>query len=374
VVFSIPAREAETMTTPISPRKARPTLKAVPVEAPRRPWGWIAAGIAGAVVFLVVGTMVSALLISVIMPDMVPTDPETSVAVAPLPDETPSGPVLPSTPVTLPVPEAPVVATVPPAAEPEPAPPATAPMPMPAPVKPEEPVDAPAPKKPEPKEVVKKAPQPPEDPVADESKTHRIAFLGTMAEGRRFFFICDNSGSMNGVKMVMLKNELATTLKSLKPESRFFITFFNSEAHPLPAKDWQQGERDVPKALAWVAKMGVGGDTNPQSAFEQAFRAKPAPDVIFFMTDGQIPAHIPARVRKLNQQQKPKVVIHTLLLEARNPQALMAVGLNGADVLLKQIAADSGGTYRQVVVPLPGNPVMMRPPVRPPFVPVRRFP
>ena len=107
-------------------------------------------------------------------------------------------------------------------------------------------------------------------PVADESKTQRVAFLGTVAEGKRFFFICDNSGSMKGVKMAMLKNELAITLKSLRPESQFFITFFNSEAHPLPAKEWQRGERDVPKALAWVAAMGVGGDTQPQSAFDQA--------------------------------------------------------------------------------------------------------
>jgi hypothetical protein len=358
------------MTSANSARKARPTLRATP--APQRPWGRIAAVIGGGVLFLVGGTIVSALLISVLMPDLLSGEAETPVAVTPVQEITTSIPPPPVVEVAMPVHQPPLVA-VPPAPAPEPTP--DVPAPMPAPMKPEEPLEvAPKPKL-EPREVENKRPQPVEMPVADESKTQRIAFLGTVAEGRRFFFICDNSGSMAGVKMAMLKNELATTLKSLKPESRFFITFFNSEAHPLPAKDWQQGERDVPKALTWVAKMGVGGDTNPQSAFEQAFRAKPAPDVIFFMTDGQIPAHIPARVRKLNQQQKPKVVVHTLLLDARTPQT-MAMGLMGADVLLKQIAADSGGTYRQVVVPLPGNPAMVRPPfpvVRPP-IPVRRFP
>lgn len=269
-----------------------------------------------------------------------PVEPTLELTLAHEPH--PSEPILPD----VPMPQTPAVAIVRPEMPP-------APMVDPAPRLPAKPDPAPA----------------------DASAAQRISFLGTVAEGKRFFFIADNSGSMNGVKMAMLKTELARTLQSLKPESQFYVTFFNSRTMPMPAKDWQQGGRDVPKALAWIASMGVGGDTNPQPAFEMALKAKPSPDVILFMTDGLIPANVPGRVRKLNQQD-PKVVIHTILLDARNPQA-PPVGLAGADAMLRQIAADSGGTYRGVVIPLSPTPVAVRPVVRPvmrPPLPVRRIP
>jgi hypothetical protein len=339
------------MADSIPAGKSRPSADAAPSEW-RRPLQLTAAG--GGVLALVAAGLVGLIF-------LVHRDPVTGPANADEP-----APVVASMPAVAPVtavtfgPHSPAPAPPVPPAEPAPI------EPEPAPVEPESAPAAPAPKPvvadPPPKPRVK-----PEAPPADESKAQRVSFLGTVAEGQRFFFIADNSGSMNGVKMTMLKNELALTLKSLKPESQFYVTFFNSNLVPMPAKGWQQGERDVPKALQWVASMGVNGDTNPQPAFDLALKVQPRPDVIFFMTDGQIPANVPARVRKLNAQD-PKVVIHTILLDARNPQAMRA-GLMGADTLLKQIAADSGGLYREFVIPLVGNVAvrpmpMVRPPVR----------
>jgi hypothetical protein len=96
---------------------------------------------------------------------------------------------------------------------------------------------------------------------------------------------------------------------------------------------------------------------------------KPRPDVIFFMTDGQIPATVPLRLRKLNEAD-PKIVIHTIMMDARTPLAMLQ-GAQIQDQMLKQIAADSGGTYREVIVPVAANPLMVRPPVRPPVRPKR---
>jgi hypothetical protein len=261
---------------------------------------------------------------------------------------------------------------------PEPAPVPLEPAPNP-PEKPEPaapaPTDPPMPKpKPEPKPAPAKPVVKPEKPAPEkeQSQLQRVSFLGTVAEGRRFFFIADNSGSMAGVKMTMLKNELAATLKSLNADSQFYVTFFNTEVIPLPAKGWQKGQKDVPKALQWIAAMGVGGGTNPQPAFDMAFNVKPRPDVIFFMTDGQIPATVPLRVRKLNEAD-PKIVIHTIMMDVRPPAAMLQGGGMLQDQMLKQIASDSGGTYREVIVPMAANPLRL--PVRPPIgPPVRRVP
>jgi hypothetical protein len=179
-------------------------------------------------------------------------------------------------------------------------------------------------------------------------KPTKVTFLNVTAEGQRFCIIADNSGSMAGEPMASLKRELAMTLADMKPENEFFVIFFNSVALPMPSPGWLKGTKEgVEKALRWINLAGAGGGTEPTPAFELAFRLNPPPDVIFFMTDGIIPDNVPANVAAMNRGKK-KVKINTIMFTTSGPNLLnLFTGPTGQETkALRQIANDSGGTYR----------------------------
>jgi hypothetical protein len=87
------------------------------------------------------------------------------------------------------------------------------------------------------------------------------------------------------------------------------------------------------------------GGTEPGGAFVLAFQLNPPPDVIFFLTDGEIPERTADEVLGLNSQQKRKVVVHTVAFSADASQDQM-----------RRIARESEGTFRFVPVSNAGGP------------------
>ena len=102
-------------------------------------------------------------------------------------------------------------------------------------------------------------------------------------------------------------------------------------------------------------------------AFARTFRLAPRPDVIFFLTDGIIPATVPAEVARLNGKGKNAVPIHTILFGGELPgeeeRIEMAPVRTGRKIVmvprrilvpkrekddgqLEQISRESGGTPR----------------------------
>jgi len=165
---------------------------------------------------------------------------------------------------------------------------------------------------------------------------------------------------MAGEALEFVKRELVNTLSNLNPESQFYVMFFNTTVDPMPFKGWLKGTREnVARVTPWIKTRGAGGGTEPQLAFFRALQLEPRPDVIFFMTDGLIPSNVPEGVAALNTG-KPATVIHTIMfvstvlqppsgfpqptqgfLPPPTPQELLE-----AVRLLRQLANDSGGTYR----------------------------
>ena len=170
----------------------------------------------------------------------------------------------------------------------------------------------------------------------------KATFLGTTARGSRFAIVADNSGSMRGVPMEYLKNEIAKTLNQSSGNAKFFVTFFNSLAVPQPLDKWAATRTDIAAVNSWVRSMNAGGGTAPLAGFQQVFLQKPPPDVVFFMTDGQFDPRVADQIVALNKELKTPAVIHTI-----------ALGGKSAEPLMRQIAAQTKGTYR--FVPLPGQ-------------------
>lgn len=162
-------------------------------------------------------------------------------------------------------------------------------------------------------------------------------FMGTSAKGSRFCIIADHSGSMSGLPLEYVKTEILKTLSDLRGSARFAVIFFDHTATPMPVRPWLR-RKDVPRIAPWVKSIAARGGTEPTPAFKLAFAINPRPDVIFFMTDGAFGQHVPATVNTLNKAMRgKKVVIHTISFLNR-----------GGEALLRQIAADSEGTYRHV--------------------------
>lgn len=164
-----------------------------------------------------------------------------------------------------------------------------------------------------------------------------IGFFGTRGQGHSFVFIVDCSGSMQGDRFNRAVDELARALLELDRRQRFFVIFYNKTAHPLfggatsprliPAT---QKMRD--RAEKWIRSWSASGDTQPAEAFSIALAMKP--NVIFFLTDGEIPddSH-----RVVSRENRHGTVIHTTGFQSRE-----------GEQMLKTIARDSGGTYRYV--------------------------
>lgn len=165
----------------------------------------------------------------------------------------------------------------------------------------------------------------------------RARFMGLEASGRRFCIIADRSGSMNwGGKIEHLKAEILKTVGELRGGARFYVILFSDAAETIPARRWLGGREDVARTEAWLRSVNADGGTFPLPAFELAFKMNPRPDAIFFMTDGLFPMEVAPAVKALNGS-KHRVPIHAISFLDQS-----------AEALLRQIAAQSGGTYRHV--------------------------
>ncbi|GAA4430482.1 vWA domain-containing protein [Bremerella cremea] len=162
-------------------------------------------------------------------------------------------------------------------------------------------------------------------------------FMGVRAEGSRICIIADCSGSMEGAKLDYVKEEILEAVRSMSRESEFQIVFFNSQSVPYNMRGWRNPKRDLENVKRWLDTVSAQGGTMPVSAFEEAFKLAPAPDAIFFMTDGLFDDDVVGRVKALNVGGSNKSKIHAISFLDKQAAPLM-----------RQIANDSGGSYRHV--------------------------
>lgn len=165
----------------------------------------------------------------------------------------------------------------------------------------------------------------------------RVKFFGIGAKGRSFIFVVDSSGSMTGVRFLRAVEELKSSIHQLKSNQKFFIVFYNNSTHMLfsqpPPQSMVRGTRQMKtRAIEWVQTQHATGGTLPQEALRGSLLLQP--DVIFLLTDGEIPPDTRAIASQFNTD---NTVIHTICFGSR-----------AGEVILKAIADDNGGLYRFV--------------------------
>jgi len=160
-------------------------------------------------------------------------------------------------------------------------------------------------------------------------------FFGVAAAGTRFAFLVDISGSMDGKRMTMLKEQLNKSVVGLAQNCSFFVVAFSDGALVIGEKhEWREAT-DINKrwATSQLDMLSSSGGTNPLPGAELIFRIRPRPDAVYLMTDGEFSDGVLESLANLNRQ--AKLPIHTICLG--NPA--------GQDVM-KQIAKNSGGTFK----------------------------
>jgi hypothetical protein len=167
------------------------------------------------------------------------------------------------------------------------------------------------------------------------------SFFGVSSRGTRFAYIVDVSGSMGQQgKIDVAMRELARSIEALPDYAYFFVALYSSDVTLPPGqRDWTRARPSSTSALIrWLNQIDPRGGTQPVPAFDLVFSLDDRPDVVFFLTDGEIPRseETLARVTQLNSRGR-RVVINTI-----------AFGDPSSQDLLREIARQSGGMYRFV--------------------------
>lgn len=161
------------------------------------------------------------------------------------------------------------------------------------------------------------------------------SFFGLKATGKRFAFVVDRSGSMQGLPLKRAVDELKKTLRLLPERVEVHVVFFDDFAMASPLGYAPLTTRNRGKLNRWIDQVSAGGGTNVNVGMDEAFSEAPLPDAVFLLTDGNFHQDVPPHIRDLNK--KGRVRVNTIALVNRD-----------GEQLLRLIAKENRGDYRFV--------------------------
>ncbi len=167
------------------------------------------------------------------------------------------------------------------------------------------------------------------------------AFFGIRAKGNRFAYVVDISGSMrNQGRLQLAMNELKRSLQALPDYAQFKIALYSDDAvlPPFQSTWLRAGANRVRQCSEWLDQQAPTGGTDPVPAFQYLFSERPRPDVVFFLTDGEIPRGADFEILTLN------------LSPGGRPAMIncVAFSADASQAALREIAQGSGGTFKFV--------------------------
>jgi|688.fasta_scaffold24329_2 hypothetical protein len=177
-------------------------------------------------------------------------------------------------------------------------------------------------------------------------------FFGVHASGRKFVFIIDCSGSMQGMRWNLAKAELKNSIRNLEDDKEFLVILYNHDAWAM--FDRKLGEAELVAAtpdskrrfFQWLSRQQPRGWTRPRVALELALRRQP--DAVFLLSDGELQddsqqfllvANQPAEQDDGSRRQTP---VHTVALD-----------LSFGAGLLEQIAGQNSGVFTHITTATP---------------------
>ena len=175
-----------------------------------------------------------------------------------------------------------------------------------------------------------------EKPPAPKPEKPEVEFFQTTVEADSVAYVVDYSSSMSGQRFQRAIEELKRSIGRLKPGQEFYVAFFNQGPLPMFNEPPTSLHAATPRVLArlatWLNSISSQGGTQPEGALQIAGHLKP--DVVYLLSDGEFNPISAATMRMFRAH---GIKVHTIAFESSS----------GAH-LLKQIAEQTGGTYRFV--------------------------
>ena len=140
-------------------------------------------------------------------------------------------------------------------------------------------------------------------------------FFGVGGRGTRFAYIVDVSGSMEQEnRLVTALSELKRSISALPDFAQFFVVLYSNGAiYPDFQTTWQRASRgNISRMKKWIDEQSPRGGTYPLQAFDMVYKLPQAPDVIFFLTDGEIPGETAYHLRDYAKNAKRETIINTI--------------------------------------------------------------
>jgi Ca-activated chloride channel family protein len=170
-------------------------------------------------------------------------------------------------------------------------------------------------------------------------------FFGIWDAGAKFIYVIDRSGSMFSYNaMQAAKNELLSSLQSLRRSQQFQVVFYNLDPQWMKAPgktDFQYfpaSESNRRLAGQFIAQVQPDGGTQHLPALQLALRLHP--DVIFFLTDAGEPAMKPDELEEIRRLNGGRSRIHCVQFGLQDePKAPVAPNF------LRTLAAQNNGDY-----------------------------
>lgn len=154
------------------------------------------------------------------------------------------------------------------------------------------------------------------------------SFFGISSSGSRFCYIVDVSGSMQTQNRIDdAISELTKSLKRLPDFARFYVLFYSDHVRePAIQKGWNTARASIiRRMIKEFDTLSPGGGTRPKPAFEKAFSLQPAPEVIFFLTDGDLSGFSVNELKAMLPRDK-RVVVNTIAFgDSANQQQMIDI-------------------------------------------------
>ncbi|MFT4709862.1 MAG: hypothetical protein ACI8Q9_000988 [Planctomycetota bacterium] len=183
------------------------------------------------------------------------------------------------------------------------------------------------------------------------------SFYGLNIVSKRVCFIMDTSGSMQepapvedsgstsggstmSTRIEIAKMQLSKALAGLADEMLFNMIFFSGDAKPWKKKLTEMDKSTRAASLKHVSRQGAGGGTAVYDALALAFEDDRV-DTIYLLTDGAPSAGTivdPDRIAQAIQR-----------INSTRMVQINCISIGSQSQLLRTLAADSGGTYREVL-------------------------
>jgi hypothetical protein len=179
-------------------------------------------------------------------------------------------------------------------------------------------------------------------PAPKEGGKGRTSLFGIAAEGYKFVYVFDRSGSMGGEGRQSLRAVKAELIRSLKPLDdvhQFQIIFYNERPvvfNPTgtPGRLAFATDENKERAARFLDSISAIGGTAHEDALRLAIRLRP--DAIFFLTDGDDPKLSDAQLAKIRRLAAGTIIHAIEFGTGQKPEG---------DSFLAVLARQNGGKY-----------------------------